>query len=189
MYSVCLLYTCIRNSRYIFSFQDEIQGKMKAIQNVIDMLSSIIKDGKSISDLEAMLSPSNGEKHKSPVTHVETNHKHHKKEIAPDPNNFESYNYVHYDTGLHWCRMCDEFPETAKDYLLHLQDKSHRQLTKENDVDNTPWHKLPAEPVLPSDENAPTKRVPIKGIMGNFNLLLLHLIFNVFKFLDQSHGF
>ncbi|CAH2018895.1 unnamed protein product [Acanthoscelides obtectus] len=33
----------------------EIQGKMKAIQNVIEMLSSIIKDGKSVADLEASL--------------------------------------------------------------------------------------------------------------------------------------
>lgn len=143
---------------------------MKAIQNVIDMLSSIIKDGKSISDLEAMLLSNDVEKLKSPsVMHAETNHKHHKKEMIPESNSFEKFNYVHYDTGLHWCRMCDEFPETAKDYLLHLQDKGHRQTTKENDVDNTPWHKLPAEPVLPSDENAPTKRVPIKGILGNFN--------------------
>ncbi|CAH1982973.1 unnamed protein product [Acanthoscelides obtectus] len=35
--------------------QSEIQGKMKAIQNVIEMLSSIIKDGKSVADLEASL--------------------------------------------------------------------------------------------------------------------------------------
>ncbi|KAJ8970845.1 hypothetical protein NQ317_019117 [Molorchus minor] len=76
----------------------------------------------------------------------------------------ERYCYVHYDTGLHWCRLCDEFPETAKDFLLHLQDKKHREMAKENDVDNTPWHKLPAEPVLPSDESAPKKRIPIKGL-------------------------
>ncbi|KAJ8950668.1 hypothetical protein NQ314_007798 [Rhamnusium bicolor] len=60
--------------------------------------------------------------------------------------------------------MCDEFPETAKDFLLHLQDKKHREMAKENDVDNTPWHKLPAEPILPSDETAPRKRIPIKGL-------------------------
>lgn len=150
---------------------------MKAIQNVIDMLSSIIKDGKTVTDLEAMLSSNDGEKHKSPATmQTETNHKH-KKESNQEVNSFEKVNYIHYDTGLHWCRMCDEFPETAKDYLLHLQDKAHRQMTKENDVDNTPWHKLPAEAVLPSDENAPTKRVPIKGIMGNLNLIISHFIF------------
>lgn len=143
---------------------------MKAIQNVIDMLSSIIKDGKSISDLEAMLASKDSDKLKSPnPSHQETSHKHHKKERTPESKTIERYNYVHYDTGLHWCRMCDEFPETAKDYLLHLQDKRHRQTTKENDVDSTPWHKLHPEPVLPSEEDAPTKRVPIKGIVGKFN--------------------
>lgn len=145
---------------------------MKAIQNVIDMLSSIIKDGQSIPDLEAMLACRDAENIKSPsATYQETNHKHHKKEATSESNGLDRYNYVHYDTGLHWCRMCDDFPETAKDYLLHLQDKGHRQMTKENDVDNTPWHKLPPEPVLPSDEDAPTKRVPIKGIMDLNSLL------------------
>lgn len=139
---------------------------MKAIQNVIDMLSSIIKDGQSISDLEASIASQDIEKMKSAsAANQETNHKHHKREASTESNNVHKYNYVHYDTGLHWCRMCDEFPDTAKDYLLHLQDKGHRQMTKENDVDNTPWHKLPPEPVLPSDEEAPTKRVPIKGIL------------------------
>lgn len=166
MYLILVLYTSFLVSPNYFSLQEEIQGKMKAIQNVIDMLSSIIKDGKSISDLEAMLTTNVSEKLKSPTaSHQETSHKHHKKEKSPDLKGFEKYNYVHYDTGLHWCRMCDEFPETAKDYLLHLQDRGHRQMVKENDVDNTPWHKLPLEPVLPSDEECPTKRVPIKGIV------------------------
>lgn len=155
----------------IFYFQDEIQGKMKAIQNVIEMLSGIIKDGKSVTDLEAMLPSNDKEKlESSSVLNAEANNKHHKKEVISEAKIHDGYNYVHYDTGLHWCRMCDEFPETAKDYLLHLQDKSHRLMIKENDVDSTPWHKLSPEPVLPSDENAPTKRVPIKGIIGNFQL-------------------
>lgn len=36
-------------------FQDEINSKLKAILNVIEMLSSIIKDGKKVSDLEMEL--------------------------------------------------------------------------------------------------------------------------------------
>lgn len=36
-------------------FQDEINSKLKAILNVIEMLSSIIKDGKKVSDLEIEL--------------------------------------------------------------------------------------------------------------------------------------
>lgn len=166
MYFIIMLYVHILVSYNGFCFQEEIQGKMKAIQNVIEMLSSIIKDGKSISDLEAMLASNDSEKLKSPIApYHETTYKHHKKEKSPDSRHFEKYNYIHYDTGLHWCRMCDEFPDTAKDYLLHLQDKGHRQMAKENDVDNTPWHKLSPEPVLSSNENAPAKRIPIKGIL------------------------
>ncbi|XP_056630509.1 zinc finger matrin-type protein CG9776 isoform X1 [Diorhabda sublineata] len=142
--------------------QEEIQGKMKAIHNVIEMLSGIIKDGQSISDLEASLSKNETQSiSKSPTS---TNWKtsstpdHSKKNVS------ENYNYVHYDTGLHWCRMCDEFPETAKDFLLHLQDKKHRETMKYNDIDSTPWHKLPPEQLMPTTENAPTKRIPIKGL-------------------------
>lgn len=72
---------------------------------------------------------------------------------------------MHYDTGLHWCRVCDEFPDTAKKLLVHLQSTSHLENVKKNDaIDTTPWHKLPAEPLLPTHEGAPQKRVPIKGL-------------------------
>ncbi|XP_064214859.1 zinc finger matrin-type protein CG9776 isoform X4 [Tribolium castaneum] len=125
---------------------------MKAIHNVIEMLSSIIKDGSKISDLEAQLD-------ESPKTH----HKNHVKSDSVDPA--IKYNYMHYDPELHWCRMCDEFPKTAKDFLLHLQSDKHRNNIQENDVgDNTPWHKLPPEPELPCYEGAPKKRIPIRGL-------------------------
>lgn len=134
------------------------------------MLSSIIKDGRSVSDLEASLGSNNVPS--SPTTQSKFQDANEKiKSQSPESNKsaIEKYCYVHYDTGLHWCWLCDEFPETAKDFLLHLQDKKHREMAKENDVDNTPWHKLPPEPILPSDENAPKKRIPIKGIIIFFN--------------------
>jgi hypothetical protein len=132
--------------------QDEIQSKMKAIHNVIEMLSSIIKDGCKISDLEAQLD-------ESPKAH----HKNHVKSDVADPS--VKYNYMHYDPELHWCRMCDEFPKTAKDFLLHLQGDKHRNNIQENDVgDNTPWHKLPPEQELPCYEGATKKRIPIRGL-------------------------
>lgn len=135
---------------------------MKAIHNVIEMLSSIIKDGQRISDLEASL------KDESPLNR-KNNHRSRTPEIHNENNR---YCFVHYDTGLHWCRLCDEFPETAKEFLLHLQSKKHFEKAKENDVgDNTPWHKLPAEPVLPSYEDAPKKRIPIKGNLFLINIL------------------
>ena len=31
---------------------------------------------------------------------------------------------------MHWCRICDEFPRTAKEYLNHLHSKEHKQLTQ-----------------------------------------------------------
>ncbi|KAJ8945424.1 hypothetical protein NQ318_009880 [Aromia moschata] len=145
--------------------QEEIQGKMKAIHNVIEMLSSIIKDGRSISDLEASLVDEEASK-SPPAPKFQVDSYSNAKGKSPEAQRPgpEKYCYVHYDTGLHWCRLCDEFPDTAKDLLLHLQDKKHREMAKENDVDNTPWHKLPSEPILPSDENAPKKRIPIKGL-------------------------
>ncbi|KAJ8922890.1 hypothetical protein NQ315_007926 [Exocentrus adspersus] len=147
--------------------QEEIQGKMKAIHNVIEMLSSIIKDGRTLPDLESALEKKEDSPHSPPAQsnkYYDINDK--VKSQSPETNKsaIDKYCYVHYDTGLHWCWLCDEFPETAKDFLLHLQDKKHREMAKENDVDNTPWHKLPPESILPADENAPKKRVPIKGL-------------------------
>ncbi|KAL3266280.1 hypothetical protein HHI36_010460 [Cryptolaemus montrouzieri] len=133
--------------------QDEIQTKMKAITNVIEMLSSIIKDGLSLSDLEHQIreeSPKKSRSSKSPNNAIEPH---------------SQFNYVHYDPELHWCRMCDKFPKTAKELLLHLQSKKHQDNIQENDVgDNTPWHKLPTEAELPHYEGAPKKRIPIKGL-------------------------
>lgn len=73
------------------------------------------------------------------------------------------YNYVHYDPELHWCRICDVFPRTAKDLLTHLHSAEHRQVTQDHQLVDTPWHKLPADPELPTSKGAPVKRVPIKG--------------------------
>ncbi|XP_045480194.1 zinc finger matrin-type protein CG9776-like isoform X2 [Harmonia axyridis] len=133
--------------------QDEIQTKMKAIKNVIEMLSSIIKDGLSLTDLENQL------REDSPKE---------KSSKSPTPLFKETntqYNYVHYDPELHWCRMCDKFPKTAKEFLLHLQSKKHTENIQDNDVgDNNPWHKLPPEPELPHFEGAQKKRIPIKGL-------------------------
>lgn len=73
------------------------------------------------------------------------------------------YCYVYYDPELHWCRICDVFPKSAKDYLTHMHSKEHRQITQDRDMVDTPWHRLPPEPEIPSFEGAPTRRMPIKG--------------------------
>lgn len=38
----------------------------------------------------------------------------------------ERINYVYYDPELHWCDVCNVFPQTAKEYLLHLHDSAHK---------------------------------------------------------------
>lgn len=77
--------------------------------------------------------------------------------------NMPYFNYIHYDPELHWCRVCDVFPRSAKDYLNHLQSPEHRQVTQEHQLVDTPWHKLPVDEELPSYKGAPVKRVPVKG--------------------------
>lgn len=75
-----------------------------------------------------------------------------------------AFNYVHYDPELHWCRICDVFPVSAKDYLLHLISDGHRETTKKHQLVDMPWHNTPPEVELPSNPEGPVKRTPIKGI-------------------------
>jgi hypothetical protein len=39
------------------------------------------------------------------------------------------YNYIHYDPEMHWCRVCDVFPRTAKEFLNHLHSVEHKEQT------------------------------------------------------------
>lgn len=39
------------------------------------------------------------------------------------------YNYIHYDPEMHWCRVCDVFPRTAKEFLNHLHSAEHKEQT------------------------------------------------------------
>ncbi|KAK5643376.1 hypothetical protein RI129_007221 [Pyrocoelia pectoralis] len=136
--------------------QIEIQNKMKAVNNVIEMLSNIIGDRLTISELEEQC------KEDSPKHRREKSRKSapaEKVEVEPS-----RYCYIYYDPELHWCRVCDVFPKSAKDYLLHLHSKEHRQITQERDMVDTPWHRLPPESELPSFEGATKKRMPIKGL-------------------------
>ena len=84
-------------------------------------------------------------------------------ERSNDDADWPHLNYVHYDPELHWCRVCDVFPRSAKDFLNHLHSAEHRQVTQEHQLVDTPWHKLPTDPELPSYKGAPVKRIPIKG--------------------------
>ncbi|XP_046384230.1 zinc finger matrin-type protein CG9776-like isoform X2 [Ischnura elegans] len=142
--------------------QLEIQNKLKAINNVIDMLTGIIGDKKDKKEekRKSTKEESKSEKHKSSeakskvVVHEED------EEEIEDP----VYNYVYYDPEVHWCRVCDVFPRTAKEYLHHLHCTEHKELTAKKKMVDMPWHKNKAEPEVPYYKGAPSKRTSIKGL-------------------------
>ncbi|XP_055846774.1 zinc finger matrin-type protein CG9776 [Episyrphus balteatus] len=70
-------------------------------------------------------------------------------------------NYVFYDPEMHWCKICDSFPKTAKDYLTHLHSKDHAENVETME---TPWHNTMTTDEYPSFEGAPIKRTPIRGL-------------------------
>ncbi|KAG8278586.1 hypothetical protein J6590_016848 [Homalodisca vitripennis] len=37
------------------------------------------------------------------------------------------FNVIHFDPELHWCRVCNVFPRTAKEFLNHLHAPEHKQ--------------------------------------------------------------
>lgn len=127
----------------------EIQNKLKDAYNVIEILTGIIGDG-SKSKLKEETPPKSKERQRRSVS---------SDAIGSLSNKF---NYIHYDPELHWCRMCDIFPKTAKDLLMHLHSKEHRNAMQEENLE-VPWHKLPKETEFPQYEGAPKKRLPIKG--------------------------
>lgn len=73
----------------------------------------------------------------------------------------ERINYTFFDPELHWCKTCEAFPKTAKDFLNHLHSEEHKAKDK---VPDTPWHETQKPDDLPTFPNAPTKRTPIRGI-------------------------
>lgn len=112
------------------------------------MLSGIIGDGLKMSDDDTS--------NNSPKRDDDDA----KKRASPDA---PFVNYIHYDPELHWCRVCDVFPRTAKDLLNHMHNNDHRQVTQEHQLVETPWHKQSTDQELPSFKGAPVKRIPIKG--------------------------
>nr|XP_018900491.1 PREDICTED: serine/arginine repetitive matrix protein 2-like isoform X2 [Bemisia tabaci] len=74
-------------------------------------------------------------------------------------------NYIHYDPEIHWCKVCNVFPRTAKEYLNHLHAPEHKKTLMEKNMFDAPWHKaFPPEEISPNYPGAPTKRVPIRGL-------------------------
>ncbi|GLV35113.1 uncharacterized protein CBL_01739 [Carabus blaptoides fortunei] len=172
--------------------QLEIQNKLKSINNVVDMLSGIIDDGLKASPTadeenktmnsgdstpklmgkkskcrgrsdDDMINSDNDDNTMNKKSNT-GNLLHSERERTGDMKEWPRYNYIHYDPELHWCRVCDVFPRSAKDFLNHLHSLEHRQVTQEHQLVDTPWHKLPTDPELPTYKGASVKRVPIKGL-------------------------
>lgn len=117
------------------------------------MLSGIIGDGLTMKEEDYNTNSESG----SPKHSYEEEGR-----VRSDPN-MPNVNYIHYDPELHWCRVCDVFPRSAKDFLNHLHSAEHRQVTQDHQLVDTPWHKLPPDEEMPSFKGAPVKRMPIKG--------------------------
>ncbi|KOB67327.1 Uncharacterized protein OBRU01_19198 [Operophtera brumata] len=122
--------------------QLEIQNKLKTITNVVDMLNGII--GEEATDIhDSDDSPDRKRKSRSPSN--------------------KKFNYVYYDPEMHWCRVCNEFPPTAKDYLNHLHSAAHHKMAAAHM--EAPWHTVTGmNEGYPSFPSAPAKRTPIRGL-------------------------
>ncbi|CAG9562888.1 unnamed protein product [Danaus chrysippus] len=129
--------------------QLEIQNKLKTINNVVDMLNGIIGE-------EAELDTD------TPTQERERDRERGAKRKSRSPSN-KKFNYVYYDPEMHWCRVCNEFPPTAKDYLNHLHSPAHHKMAAAHM--EAPWHSVTgANEGFPSYPSAPTKRTPIRGL-------------------------
>lgn len=49
-----------------------------------------------------------------------------KPDSTSPEEDFQKYNYIHFDPENHWCRVCNAFPRTAKEYLHHLHSAEHK---------------------------------------------------------------
>lgn len=124
--------------------QIEIQNKMKSIHNVIDMLTGIIGDKVTVDDLKSKFKLELSKRSRSPKEDFPKG-----KSPSPDRSSASEsdkeskaerdirerrssedkpmYNFVHYDPEMHWCKVCDIFPKTAKEYLNHLHSNEHKE--------------------------------------------------------------
>ena len=109
---------------------------MKSIHNVIDMLSGIIGDKVTVDDLKNKFKPDSNKRTKSPKEEfpsekTETPEKvvslEPDREVKAIKDDKPAYNFVHYDPEMHWCKVCDIFPKTAKEYLNHLHSNEHKE--------------------------------------------------------------
>ncbi|CAF4949067.1 unnamed protein product [Pieris macdunnoughi] len=118
--------------------QLDLHKKLKATGNVVKMLDEII------------------EAECSEAYNTET------KDRSQAQKQYK-YNYEYYDPELHWCHICNVFPQTAKDFLKHLHSSLHQE--KSADHIEKPWSEQTDFDVgFPHVPSAPSKRTPIRGL-------------------------
>ena len=117
---------------------------MKSIHNVIDMLSGIIGDKASVEQLRSKfkLDTTSLKRAKSPKEEFPKGMSESPEKSSHSDNDKDAraererktiedakpiYNFVHYDPEMHWCKVCDIFPKTAKEYLNHLHTNEHKE--------------------------------------------------------------
>jgi hypothetical protein len=87
-----------------------------------------------------------------------------RKKQEAEESKKDKVNYVYYDPEIHWCKHCQVFPKTAKDYLSHLHTKDHLDKIANRSTEG-PWRatfqKLNE---VVNHPDAPTEKVPIKGL-------------------------
>nr|XP_017015396.2 zinc finger matrin-type protein CG9776 isoform X2 [Drosophila takahashii] len=102
-------------------------------------------------------SPTNRLKHRA-MKSMKSNQRH--GETKPVPTSAQNYNFVFFDPEQHWCESCGVFPKSARDYLKHLHAEEHMN----RETIETPWHVGIDHDPFPTFENAPAKRVPVRGM-------------------------
>lgn len=117
---------------------------MKSIHNVIDMLTGIIGDKATVDDLKSKfkleIKRSRSPKEDFPTGKSESPDRssatdsdkdskieREMKDRRSPEDSKPMYNFVHYDPEMHWCKVCDIFPKTAKEYLNHLHSNEHKE--------------------------------------------------------------
>ncbi|CAG7685930.1 unnamed protein product [Allacma fusca] len=152
--------------------QTELKGRSKAVQIVLEKINDILQEGGKgqVSTENArpppvpppppkISQPSQPPPHASPVT----------QQQIPQVVNVQKptgmriiQQFDFYDNGLHWCRLCNVFPETIQDMLDHFHTKEHHDQVEQLGIEDKPWRKRNSNK---DSKNLPgAKKMPFRGM-------------------------
>ncbi|SPP88291.1 zinc finger matrin-type protein CG9776 isoform X2 [Drosophila guanche] len=116
-------------------------------------------DGDNDGDVPGEGTPTSLLKHRAMKT-MKSKQRHGEATTKSASASAQNYNFVFFDPEQHWCDSCGVFPKTARDYLKHLHAEEHMN----RETIETPWHVGIDHDPYPTFENAPIKRVPVRGM-------------------------